>query len=31
MRLYQAHIEIHENLLEYPGVIDTKSDEMNKN
>ena len=22
---------IHENSLEYPGVIDTKSDEMNKN
>jgi len=26
-----GHIEIHENSLEYPGVIDTKSDEMNKN
>jgi len=29
--LTNGHIEIHENSLEYPGVIDTKSDEMNKN
>jgi len=26
-----GHIEIHENSLEYPGVIDTKSNELNKN
>jgi len=26
-----SHIKIHENSLEYPGVIDTKSDQMNEN
>jgi len=26
-----GHSEIHENWLEDPGIIDTKSDQMNKN
>jgi len=29
--LANGHSEIHENSLEDPGAIDTKSDEMNKN
>jgi len=29
--LTNGHSEIHENSLEDPGVIDTQSDQMNKN
>jgi len=29
--LANGHSEIHKNSLEDPGIIDTKSDQMNKN